>query len=99
MEHRMQIQSNFMRYSITLRKFAKRAQTTFGAVAKGNLLPFGICLQKQKNYLCSAQTRTGIGLLEKPPAVNRFPAVESHLGVRTSYVTRRKRRYEANKCG
>jgi len=44
----MQIQSNFMRYSITLRKFAKRAQTTFGAVAKGNLSPFGICLQKQE---------------------------------------------------
>jgi hypothetical protein len=27
-------------------------------------------------YRLSAQTRTGIGLLEKPPAVNRFPAVE-----------------------
>ncbi len=26
--------------------------------------------------------------------MNRFPAVESHLGVRASYVTRRKRRYE-----
>jgi hypothetical protein len=38
-------------------------------------------------------------VLEKPPAVNRFPAVESHLGVRASYATRRKRRYEANKCG
>jgi hypothetical protein len=48
---------------------------------------------------CSAQTWTGIGLLEKPPAVNRFPAVESQLGVRASYATRRKRRYEANKCG
>ncbi len=31
----------FMRYSIILWKFAKRAQRTFGAVAKGNLLPFG----------------------------------------------------------
>ena len=46
---------------------------------------------------CLAQTQTRIGLLEKPPAVNRFPAVESHLGVRASYA--RKRRYEANKCG
>ena len=27
------------------------------------------------------------------------PSVRSHLGVRGSYVTRRKRRYEANKCG
>ncbi len=49
--------------------------------------------------VCSAQTRTRIGLLGKPPAVNRFPAVESHLGVRASYATRRKRRYEVNKCG
>ncbi len=49
--------------------------------------------------VCSAQTRTRIGLLEKPPAVNQFPAVESHLGVRASYATRHKRRYEANKCG
>jgi hypothetical protein len=35
----MQIQSNFMRYSIILRKFAKRAQVTFGGVEKGSLLP------------------------------------------------------------
>jgi hypothetical protein len=48
---------------------------------------------------CLAQTRTGIGLLEKPPAEKQFLAVESHLGVRASYATRRKRRYEANKCG
>ncbi len=48
---------------------------------------------------CSAQTRTRIGLLGKPPAVKKFPSVESHLGVRASYATRRKRRYEANKCG
>ncbi len=48
---------------------------------------------------CSAQARTGIGLLGKPPAVKQFPSFESHLGVRTSYATRRKRRYEANKCG
>ncbi len=47
----MQIQSNCMRYSIILLKFAKRAQITFGALAKGNLLPFGIYLQKQKDYI------------------------------------------------
>ena len=29
-----------LRYSVTLWQFAKRAQLTFGAVAKGNLLPF-----------------------------------------------------------
>ncbi len=41
-----------MRYSIILRKFAKRAQLTFGDVAKGtgNLLPFGMNEQKQKDY-------------------------------------------------
>ncbi len=33
---------------------------------------------------CSAQTRTGIGLLGKPPAVKQFPSDESHLGVRAS---------------
>ncbi len=49
--------------------------------------------------ICSAQTRTGIGLLEKPPAMKQFLDVESHFGVRASYATRRKRRYEANNCG
>jgi hypothetical protein len=44
----MQIQQNYMRYSIILRKFAKRA--TFGAVAKDNLLFFGMQEQKQKDY-------------------------------------------------
>ncbi len=48
---------------------------------------------------CSAQTRTGIGHLRRPPGVELIPAVESHLGVRAPYATRRKRRYEANKCG
>jgi hypothetical protein len=48
---------------------------------------------------CSAQTRTVIGLLRKPPAVKQFPTVESHLGVRASYTAQRKRGYEANKCG
>ncbi len=55
--------------------------------------------EKKFQYSCSAQTRTELGLLGKPPAVKQFLAVESHLGVRTSYATRRKRRYEANKCG
>jgi hypothetical protein len=44
----------------------------------------------------SAQTRTGIGLLGKPPAEKQFPTVASHYA---SYATRRKRRYEANQCG
>jgi hypothetical protein len=42
---------------------------------------------KDSKYPCSAQTRTGIGLLGKPPAVKQFPTVESHLGVRASYAT------------
>ncbi len=56
-------------------------------------------LPEKSKRLCSAQTQTRIGLLGKPPAVKQFLAVESHLGVRASYATRRKRRYEANKCG
>ncbi len=46
----MQIQSNCMLYSIFILKFAKRAHITFGAFAKGNLLPFGIYEHKQKDY-------------------------------------------------
>jgi hypothetical protein len=38
-------------YSTILQKFAKRAQLTFGAVAKGYLLPFGMYEQKQKFFL------------------------------------------------
>ena len=33
------------------------------------------------------------------PSSEAVPSVRSHLGVRASYATRRKRRYEANKCG
>ncbi len=40
-----------------------------------------------------------MGHLRKPPGVELIPAVKSHLGVRAPYETRRKRRYEANKCG
>jgi hypothetical protein len=40
-EHHTHIQSNCMRFSINLRKFAKSAKITFG-FAKGNLLPFGL---------------------------------------------------------
>ncbi len=46
----MQIQSNCMQYSIILWKFVERAQITFGAVGKGNLLLFGLYEQKQKDY-------------------------------------------------
>ncbi len=48
---------------------------------------------------CSAQTRTGIGHLRKPPGVELIPCRRNHLGVRAPYATRRKLRYEANKCG
>ena len=37
-----------MRYTIYFWAFAKRAQITFGAFAKGNLLPVGMDEQKQK---------------------------------------------------
>ncbi len=39
-----------MRYSIILWKFAEMAQITFGDVAKGNLLPFELYEQKEKDY-------------------------------------------------
>jgi hypothetical protein len=39
-----------MRYSINLRHFAKRAQITFGAIAKGNLLTFAMCLEKEADF-------------------------------------------------
>ena len=40
-----------MRYTINLRQFTKRAQITFGAFAKGNLLPSGVYFKKQKSCL------------------------------------------------
>jgi hypothetical protein len=40
-----------MRYSINLRQFAKRAQITFGAIAKGDLLLFAMCFKKQADFL------------------------------------------------
>ncbi len=61
-------------------------------------LSFSLGGPKYKNQ-CSAQTRTGMGLLGKPPAEKQFPTVKSHLVVGASYATRRKRKYEANKCG
>ncbi len=39
-----------MRYSVNLRQFAKRAQITFGAIAKGNLLPFAMRFKKQADF-------------------------------------------------
>ncbi len=33
------------------------------------------------------------------PSSEAVPSIRSHLGVRASYATRRKGRYEANKCG
>jgi hypothetical protein len=43
-----------MRGSITLWHFAKRAQTTFGAVAKGNPLPFGLLCMRNPRIACNA---------------------------------------------
>jgi hypothetical protein len=37
-----------MRYFNNFRKFAKRAILTSGAVVKGNLLTFGMCIKKSK---------------------------------------------------
>ncbi len=67
---------------------------------KGTLQQVEICFGVVKQFCrCSAQTRIEVGHLRKPQELNWFPAVESHLGVRAPYATRRKRRYEANKCG
>jgi hypothetical protein len=47
----VKLRRNCMRYSINLRQFAKRAQITFGAIAKGNLLTFAMCLKKEEDFL------------------------------------------------
>jgi hypothetical protein len=47
----MQIQSNCMRYSITLRKFAKRALITFGAVQKVICYSLEFINKSKKKYL------------------------------------------------
>ncbi len=43
-----------MRCSITLWQFAKRAKITFGAVAKGNLLPFWLLCMQNPRIACNA---------------------------------------------
>ncbi len=43
-----------MRCSISLWQFAKRAQKTFGAVAKGNLLPFWLLCMGNPRIACNA---------------------------------------------
>ncbi len=48
---------------------------------------------------CSALTRTGIGLLGKPPAVKQFPPSKANRRTRLLRDPRAKGRYEANKCG
>jgi hypothetical protein len=40
--------------AVTLWQFAKRAQITFGAVAKGNLLPFGLLCMRNPRIACNA---------------------------------------------
>ncbi len=43
-----------MRYSITQWQFADRAQITFGAVAKGHLLPFRLLCMQNPRIACNA---------------------------------------------
>ncbi len=43
-----------MRCSVTLWQFAKRAQITFSAVTKGNLLPFGSLCMRNPRIACNA---------------------------------------------
>ncbi len=47
----VKLRRNCMRYLINLRQFAKRAQITFGAIAKGNLLPLAMRLKKHADFL------------------------------------------------
>ncbi len=49
----VKLRRNCMRYSMNLRQFAKRAQITFGAIAKGNLLPLSICLKSKQTFFNS----------------------------------------------
>ena len=46
----VKLRRNCMRYSVNLRQFAKRAQITFGAIAKGNLLPFAMCFKSKQTF-------------------------------------------------
>ena len=46
----VKLRRNCMRYSVDFRQFAKRAQITFGAIAKGNLLPFAMCLKSKQTF-------------------------------------------------
>jgi hypothetical protein len=48
-------------YSINLRQFAKRAQITFGAIAKGNLLPLAMCLKKASRLSLIALRKLFLG--------------------------------------
>jgi hypothetical protein len=82
-------------YNIRLSDYVN--QTVFFFAIK--LLEYRISYWRIQKTIFLAQTRTGIGLLGISPAVKQFPSVESHLGVRATYANRRKRRYEANKCG
>ncbi len=43
-----------MRCSITLWQFAERAQITFGAIAKGNPLPFRLLCMRNPRIACNA---------------------------------------------
>ncbi len=47
----VKLRKNCMRYYINLRQFAKRAQITFGAIAKCYLLLFAMCVKKQADFL------------------------------------------------
>jgi hypothetical protein len=54
-----------MRCSITLWQFATRAQITFGAVAKGNLLPFLITLHAESTNCMQRRSCFAIPLREQ----------------------------------
>ncbi len=49
-------------------------------VSTARYLSITVSITKKVSYdhTCSAQTRTGIGLLGKPPAVKQFHTVKSH---------------------
>jgi hypothetical protein len=59
----VKLRRNCMRYSINLMQFAKSAQITFGAIAKGNLFLFWQCGLNSKQTFFNNFTKVISGLL------------------------------------
>ncbi len=73
-----------MRCSITLWQFAKRAQITFGAVAKGNLLPFWLLCMRNPPIAC--RSCFAIPLREQKVEYKNGGEIKNFVTIRGSYT-------------